>query len=238
MCTLVKARGFEKKPRTPLTLINPGLEQAGGGDISLCVAQVMDRPHAEHKRLVVFAQLAQHIFSSNIFRVVIGDALQARDLANGSNGEPADLAGALGNVVCHCEDLVGLVIEKQMVIAKVGATHVPMKILGFQIKSEYIRQKLVQGSCDLPDRFGQNVRWSLQWRNAASLQIILGGHLLLLAPRWRPFFNEAWESSRQGCPFALGRHRRRVLHYAGAFRAIAFCRERTRIEVCEGNTLE
>jgi hypothetical protein len=112
-----------------------------------------------------------------------------------------------------------------------------MKILGFQIKNEYIREKLVQGSCDLLDRFGQNVRWSPQWRTAAGLQIILGSHLLLLVPRLRPFFNEAWESSRQGSPFALGRHRRRVLHYAGAFREITFCHERTRIEVGEGNTL-
>ena len=51
--------------------------------------------------------------------VVVVDALQARDVADRAERGAADLAHALGDVVGHGEDLVGLLVEQQVVVAEV-----------------------------------------------------------------------------------------------------------------------
>ena len=43
----------------------------------------------------------------------------------------ADLAYPLGDCIGHCEQLIGLFVQQQMVVTEVRATHVPVEILGF-----------------------------------------------------------------------------------------------------------
>src|SRR5207302_4730101 len=57
---------------------------------------------------------------------------------------PADLARSLRDIVCHGKDLLGVLVEKQVVITKVTPTHVPMEILRLQIKREDIGQERTQ----------------------------------------------------------------------------------------------
>src|SRR5436189_6180292 len=53
----------------------------------------------------------------------------------------ADLAGPFGDIVRHSEDLLSLLVQQEMVIAKVIPSHVPVEVLGLEIKCKYIRQQ-------------------------------------------------------------------------------------------------
>ncbi len=44
-----------------------------------------------------------------------------------ANGCPADFANALCKLVCHCEDLIRMVIQEQMEVTEVRAGHVPVE---------------------------------------------------------------------------------------------------------------
>jgi hypothetical protein len=46
--------------------------------------------------------------------------LQARDLPDGPDRDAADLAHALGEGIGHGENLLALLVEQQMVVAKCG----------------------------------------------------------------------------------------------------------------------
>jgi hypothetical protein len=54
-------------------------------------------------RLIVGARFGQHVMRANIFRIVVGDAPVAGDIADRANRHPADLAGAFRNRTDHCE---------------------------------------------------------------------------------------------------------------------------------------
>ena len=58
--------------------------------------------------------------------------------------QAADLADSLGNRVGHPEELIGLLIEQQLVVAKMRSAHVPVEILGLHIQREDIREDGVQ----------------------------------------------------------------------------------------------
>src|SRR3954463_12962971 len=83
------AAGLEQEPRSPFRLINPYLDQARGGDIAMFLAYVMRLSQSSCQRLVVFAQLGQHVLRFDIIRVVVCDALQSRDVTDGCNRRPA-----------------------------------------------------------------------------------------------------------------------------------------------------
>jgi hypothetical protein len=49
-----------------------------------------------------------------------------------------DLANAFRDGVGHGEELLGVFIEKQMIIAEVMPAHMPVKVFRFQVQSEHI----------------------------------------------------------------------------------------------------
>ena len=71
------------------------------------------------------------------------DALLSRDLSDRMQRESADLANAFRDDVCHGEELFGVFIEKQMIIAEVVPAHMPVKIFRFHIKGENVRQNCI-----------------------------------------------------------------------------------------------
>ena len=50
----------------------------------------------------------------------------------------AHLARSLRGVVRHGEDLLGVLVEEQVLITKVASGHVPVEILRLHIKREHI----------------------------------------------------------------------------------------------------
>ena len=68
------------------------------------------------------------------------------DIADGMERCAADLARALGDLVRHGEDLLRMLVEKQMIIAKVAPAHVPVKILRLQVKHEDVGKQSTQAA--------------------------------------------------------------------------------------------
>ena len=56
----------------------------------------------------------------------------------------ADLADTLGDRVGDAEDLVGLLVEDQMVVAEMRAADVPVEVLGLEIEGEDVGKQQVE----------------------------------------------------------------------------------------------
>lgn len=98
----------------------------GGGDLS-----------------VVVSKFGEHVHRRNEISVVVQNALQAADMPDRTQCRASDLAHAFGNGVGRSEDLVTLLVEKKVIIAKVRTGHVPMKILGLQIQAKHIGKTMI-----------------------------------------------------------------------------------------------
>ena len=59
-----------------------------------------------------------------------------------------NLTGPLRDVVTHREYLLGLLVKKKAVVTEMNAAHVPMKILGLQMKRKNIGEELVVSDDD------------------------------------------------------------------------------------------
>ena len=69
----------------------------------------------------------------------------------------AQFSGPFGDGIRHVEELIALFVEHQMVIAEVWPGKMPVEILGFQIKGEYIGQQRIQGLLDSGDSFSRQI---------------------------------------------------------------------------------
>lgn len=107
--------------------------------------------------LVVLHQFAQHLARRDVILVVVLDGLEFCDLADRFERGAADLADALGELVGGGEDLIGLLVEQQMIVAEMPAADVPVEILGLQIQRESIGQKHVERLRNLVDRLGRQI---------------------------------------------------------------------------------
>ena len=57
----------------------------------------------------------------------------------------------------HGEDLVGLLVQQQVVVAEVRAAHVPVEVLGLQVEREDVGEHGVHGAGDVLGRLGLEV---------------------------------------------------------------------------------
>src|SRR5271168_3667796 len=133
----------------------------------------MNFTHTGKERPVVFAQFGEHIERIDIFSIVVAEALQARNVSNRSDGDAADLAHTLGDVVGHRKDLAGLIVEQEVVVAKVRPAHMPMKVLGLDIKSKSVGEQRIEGAASVFDGFGTELAGSRQCGPATGFQSVL-----------------------------------------------------------------
>jgi hypothetical protein len=164
---------LEKKPGSSLGFIDPNFDQARRGKVTMLVAHVMCFAKVCGQRFVVVGQLGDHVQGLDIFRIVIEHALIAGNVTDRSQRKSANLADSLCDWISHREKLVGVLVEKQMVIAEVRATHVPVEIFGFQIEREHVGQNGVHCRCDVPGRRSCEVGRSFQ-RRVTPLQKFYG----------------------------------------------------------------
>ena len=54
----------------------------------------------------------------------------------------ANLAGPLGDIVRHREDLLRLLVQQEVVITEVSTAHMPMKILGFHVEGKHVGKQV------------------------------------------------------------------------------------------------
>ena len=137
---------LEQEPHALLGLVDPVLDQAGGGDVAMLVGDLMEDAHVLEQLLVVVAQLGQHVGRRYVLGVVVEHALQALDVADRLDGRGAELAHPLGDDVGHGVDLGRLVVEQQMVVAEMRARDVPVEILGLEIERDHVGQQDVEAA--------------------------------------------------------------------------------------------
>src|SRR5262245_63576960 len=101
---------------------------------------------------IVFAKLADHLLRTDAFFIVIFQPLVSRDIADGAQRSSTDLARPLGDRVRHREDLCRLLIEQQMIVAKVAPAYVPVKVLRLYVKRKYVGKQSTSVARDLLNR--------------------------------------------------------------------------------------
>src|SRR6266567_6945331 len=58
-----------------------------------------------------------------------------------------NLSNSLGDWIGHREKLLSVLVEEQMIITEMRAAHVPVKILGFHVEREHIRENGIHSAC-------------------------------------------------------------------------------------------
>src|SRR5215831_18966499 len=138
---LASACGLEEEPVAPFRLVDPSLDQAGGGHISVLVTNSVCLTQTRRQLLIVFTQFSEHIHGRDEICVVVQDSLQAGDVTNRPKRRAAYLANAFCNCVSRGEDLLTLFVKKQVIVAKMRTRHVPMKVLRFHIERKHIGEQ-------------------------------------------------------------------------------------------------
>jgi hypothetical protein len=151
------ATGLEEKPGAAFRLVDPDFNQAGRADVAMLVAKVVCFAQPRGKRLIVFAQLGQHVERLDITRIIIEHPLEAADLPDGAHRHAAQLADPFRDRVGHGKELLTLLVEHQVVVAEMGSAHVPVKILRLEIKRKDIGQDRVHRAGNVLDRLGTKV---------------------------------------------------------------------------------
>ena len=144
MGCVLSSGSFEQEPDAPLGLIDPIFEKTDGGYVSGVIAEAVDGTHAQDQSFFVLAEFGEHVGSVDEVGVVVGDALEAGDVSDGTDGGAADFADAFGDVVGHGEELVSVVVEEEMIIAEVRAAHMPVEVFGFEIQGENVGEQGVE----------------------------------------------------------------------------------------------
>jgi hypothetical protein len=149
----------------------------------MIVAQAMRLAHADGHLGVVVAQFREHVERRDIFRVVVAHPLQPGNMADRSQRRPAQFPHALRDIVGRGEDLLGLLIEHQMIVAEVWTRDVPMKILRLHVERKHIGQKRIEGAGDVADGVGAETGRRTERRGGPAVRG-LGAHAtsLLLVP--------------------------------------------------------
>lgn len=100
---MLSARCFKQKPSPCLRFVDPLLQQAGGGNITGVITQIVRAAHACHERFVVFPQFAKHVSWSDVVGVIVGDSLQPVDMTDGPQRTTSYFSDSFGDVVGHSQ---------------------------------------------------------------------------------------------------------------------------------------
>src|ERR1700690_487884 len=78
-------------------------------------------------------------------------------MTDAANRRSTDATHALRQDIYYLENLVGLLIEEEMVVPKVGAGEVPVEILRFHVERESVRYQRIQRCGDSLHRFWRQI---------------------------------------------------------------------------------
>src|SRR6266436_8178523 len=78
-------------------------------------------------------------------------------------GRASDLADTFGDRISSSEDLVPVLVEQKMIVAKMRTRHVPMKVLRFQIQGEHVGEQDIQRARDILHCIRLEVASCVEW---------------------------------------------------------------------------
>src|SRR5215813_15068167 len=153
---------LKQKPDSLFGLVDKILEDACRRSVVILICYLVGLAHAYRERLVVLHQFAQHIGWRDKVGVVVVNPLEFGNVPDRAEGGTTDLSYPFGKLVRHRKNLVAVIVEQQMVIAKMRAADMPMKILCLQIKRKRIGDEWIEGCGDRADIGGRKIGRSAQ----------------------------------------------------------------------------
>ena len=138
--------------------VDPVLDQAGGGDVIVAVADLVRRTQILCEFPVIDEELPEHRLGAKTVRVVVLKPLMAGDVSDRTKRRAAELAGAFRHRIDHREELLRLIVEHEVEVPKMLAGHVPVEALRFHVEREDIGQQLAQRARDLLGTRGSEIR--------------------------------------------------------------------------------
>src|SRR5438445_5500869 len=106
-------------------------------------------------------------------RSLVSDPLDAGDVTYPTQGSATDLAYALGDRVRHGVELIRLLVQQQVIVAKVWSAHMPVEVLRLDIKCEDVRENGIHSGRDIPSSAGLQVGGRYDWGPLSTLPIIV-----------------------------------------------------------------
>jgi hypothetical protein len=106
--------------------------------------------------------------------------LQASDVADRAQRGAPDLADALRDGIGGGEDLLGLFVEEQMIVAEVRARHMPVEIFGLQVKRKHVGEQDIERAGNLRHGVGAQVGRRIERSDPQRGGILCFRHLYLL----------------------------------------------------------
>jgi hypothetical protein len=143
---------LRKEPRTALRLVDPGFQDARRRNVATLIAACMSRTHKAEEPLIVLVQLTQHGVRKNSLLLTVIEPPEPRYIPNRVDCSCPELTRTLGDFVGHRKELFCLIVEQKMIVTEMRSAHMPMEVLGFEIKREYIRQQRLKIGFDRCDR--------------------------------------------------------------------------------------
>jgi len=129
-----------------LSLIDPVLEETGSGNIACVIAKAVYGEHSHDQSLIILPKLTQHIGRVNVIGVIIWDSLESCDVSDRPDRRSTDLPHPFGYVICDRKNLIRMLIEKQVIVAKMRSAHMPVKVLCLHIKGKHVREQRIETS--------------------------------------------------------------------------------------------
>ncbi len=126
-----------------------------------------------YKMPVVSTELRQHVRRRDAFFVVVFETLVPSNITDRMERCAADLAGPLSDIVRHTEDLVSLLVQQKMIIAKVISRHVPVEVLGLDVKRKYICQQSAKGIGNLVNHLAAEASPAAKDSFAGSARVVV-----------------------------------------------------------------
>ena len=90
-------------------------------------------------------------------RIIVRGPLQAGDVPDRPQGSATELANPLRHRVGGGEDLVGLLVQQQVIVAEMRTGNVPVEVLRLDIKGEQVGAQRRQGLGNTLDRVGSEI---------------------------------------------------------------------------------
>src|SRR5258708_36635569 len=100
-------------------------------------------------------------------------------MSNGAQRRPTDLADSLGNCIPDGENLVRLLVQKQVIVTEVWTGNMPMEILRLDVERVNVGQRQVHCARDVSHRSRVETGRCLQSGGATFLDVL---HIHIAAP--------------------------------------------------------
>ena len=156
------SRRLEEEPTSALRFfVDPNFEEARGRAVAVfrfaCRVELLS--HFGRELFVVFAELGKHVVcfrqnSASLSRIRFWRLMSPIDRI----ADAFDLSRALRDGVADRKNLIGLLVEKKMVVAVVRTAHVPMKVLRLDVEREHVREEPGEARGDVARRGGFEIR--------------------------------------------------------------------------------